>query len=128
MGTVSAETIRKGSVLAFAIGLDVVIWALVGLATSLLAKPISVNAKPNSVSENSFRASTLILPEGVTAEDLENLRKLLTKTGRPVTNNELANLMGCSKGESSKRVSAAVAAGIVSRRRVGREVAVSTLH
>jgi predicted transcriptional regulator len=104
-------------VLAFAVGLDVVIWALVGLATSLLSKPATVS----TVS----RASELILPEGVTAEDLENLRKLLTKTGRPVNNNEVARLMSVTKGEASKRVSAAVAAGLVQRRRVGREVSIA---
>lgn len=126
-GTVSAETIRKGSVIAFAVGLDVVIWALVGLATSLLAKPNSVSTKPNSVSENSFRASTLILPEGVTQQDLEDLRKLLTSSGRPLTNGEVARMLKVSKGEASKRVSAAVSAALCQRRRIGREVAI-TLH
>ncbi len=126
-GMVSAETIRKGSVIAFAVGLDVVIWALVGLATSLLAKPNSVSTKPNSVSENSFRASTLILPEGVTQQDLEDLRKLLTSSGRPLTNGEVARMLKVSKGEASKRVSAAVSAALCQRRRIGREVAI-TLH
>lgn len=115
MGTVSAETIRKGSVLAFALGLDVAIWGLVWLATQLFS----------TVSRPVSKASDLILPEGVTAEDLENLRKLLTKTGRPVNNNEVARLMSVTKGEASKRVSAAVAAGLVQRRRVGREVSIA---
>jgi len=119
-GMVSAETIRKGSVLAFAVGLDVVIWALVGLATSLISKPATVSA---TVSE----ASTLILPKDVTEKDLEDLRKLLARVGRPLTNNELAGLLGCSKGQCSKMVTAAVSAALVSRRRHGREVAI-TLH
>lgn len=120
-GMVSAETIRKGSVLAFAVGLDVVIWALVGLATSLISKRPTVSATVS-------RASDLMLPKDVTAEDLENLRKLLTRTGRPVNNNEVARLMSVTKGEASKRVSAAVAAGLVQRRRVGREVSIASLH
>lgn len=121
MGTVSAETIRRGSVLAFALGLDVAIWSLVWLATSLLSKPATVSATVS-------RASDLMLPKDVTAEDLENLRKLLTRTGRPVNNNEVARLMSVTKGEASKRVSAAVAAGLVQRRRVGREVSIASLH
>jgi len=118
-GTVSAETIRKGSVLAFALGLDVAIWALVWLATSLLSKPATVSATVS-------RASTLILPEGVTQQDLEDLRKLLTSSG-PLTNNDVARMLKVSKGEASKRVSAAVSAALCQRRRIGREVAI-TLH
>lgn len=117
-GWVTADTVRRSSALSFAIGLDLAIWSLFLLASHILAKP-------STVSENSFRASELILPEGVTAEDLENLRKLLTRTGRPVNNNEVARLMSVTKGEASKRVSAAVAAGLVQRRRVGREVSIA---
>lgn len=126
-GTVSAETIRKGSVLAFAVGLDVAIWGLVWMATALVSKPNSVSRLPNSVSGNGFRASDLVLPDGVTEKDLEDLRKLLTRVARPVTNNELASMLKVSKGEASKRVSAAVSAALCQRRRIGREVAI-TLH
>jgi predicted transcriptional regulator len=63
----------------------------------------------------------------VTPQDLEQLRKLLTITKRPLSNNELARLLAVTKGEASKRVSAAIAAGFVQRRRIGREVAI-TLH
>jgi len=116
-GTVSAETIRRGSVLAFALGLDVAIWSLVWLATQLFS----------TVSRPVSRASTLILPEGVTQQDLEDLRKLLTSSGRPLTNGEVARMLKVSKGEASKRVSAAVSAALCQRRRIGREVAI-TLH
>lgn len=119
MGTVSAETIRKGSVLAFALGLDVVIWALIWLATALVSASATVS-KPVS------RASNLVIPDGTTDAELEELRKLLRTRGA-LTNNELAGLMGVVKSEASKRVSKAVAAGMVSRRRVGREVAIE-LH
>jgi len=118
MGYLTADAIRRGSTISFAVGLDFCVWALIWLATSLLSKPATV-------SETVSKASTLILPEGVTAEDLENLRKLLTRTGRPVNNNEVARLMSVTKGEASKRVSAAVAAGFVQRRRVGREVSIA---
>jgi hypothetical protein len=118
-GTVSAETIRKGSVLAFAIGLDVAIWALVWMATALVSRPVTVSATVS-------RASDLVIPDGTTDAELEELRKLLRTRGA-LTNNELAGLMGVVKSEASKRVSKAVAAGMVSRRRVGREVAIQ-LH
>lgn len=118
-GTVSAETIRKGSVLAFAIGLDVAIWALVWMATALVSASATVS-KPVSM------ASDLVIPDGTTGAELEELRKLLRTRGA-LTNNELAGLMGVVKSEASKRVSKAVAAGMVSRRRVGREVAIQ-LH
>lgn len=119
-GMVSAETIRKGSVLAFAIGLDVAIWALVWMATALVSRPVTVSATVS-------RASDLVIPSDVTPQDLEQLRKLLTITKRPLSNNELARLLAVTKGEASKRVSAAIAAGFVQRRRIGREVAI-TLH
>lgn len=118
-GTVSAETIRKGSVLAFAVGLDVAIWALVWMATALVSMPTKVSGTVS-------RASDLTIPAGTTDAELEELRKLLRTRGA-LTNNEIAELMGVVKSEASKRVSKAVAAGMVSRRRIGREVAV-TLH
>jgi DNA-binding MarR family transcriptional regulator len=52
---------------------------------------------------------------------------MLSKTNRAVSNNELARLLAVTKGEASKRVSAAIAAGFVQRRRIGRKVAI-TLH
>ena len=119
-GTVSAETIRKGSVIAFAVGLDVAIWALVWMATALIAQPVTVSTTVS-------RASDLIIPADVTETDLEELRKLLIMMNRAVSNNELARLLAVTKGEASKRVSAAIAAGFVQRRRIGREVAI-TLH
>lgn len=118
-GTVSAETIRKGSVLAFAVGLDVAVWALIWLATALVSQPATVSGTVS-------RASDLTIPAGTTDAELEELRKLLRTKGA-LTNNEIAELMGVVKSEASKRVSKAVAAGMVSRRRIGREVAV-TLH
>lgn len=118
-GTISAETIRRGSVLAFAVGLDVAIWALVWMATALVSMPTKVSGTVS-------RASDLTIPAGTTDAELEELRKLLRTRGA-LTNNEIAELMGVVKSEASKRVSKAVAAGMVSRRRIGREVAV-TLH
>ncbi|MGB7210873.1 MAG: hypothetical protein WBD27_19620 [Pyrinomonadaceae bacterium] len=61
----------------------------------------------------------------VLVPETDENRRLLRKVGRPVTNNEFASLKGVTKGEASKQVSELVAAGIVSRRRVGKEVAIT---
>lgn len=62
-------------------------------------------------------------PEGA-SEDSAVLAAL-ARAQRPVTNDELADLMGVSKGEASKRVAAL--AGRVNKQRMGRHVAI-TLH
>lgn len=59
--------------------------------------------------------------------ELEQLRRLLFGRKRPMTNQQIAEALSLSKGEASKRVSKAVAAGLVKRETRGREVAV-TLH
>jgi DNA-binding Lrp family transcriptional regulator len=50
---------------------------------------------------------------------------LLRRAGRPLSNNEVAALSGVVKSEASKRVQKAIEAGIVSKRRVGKEVAIA---
>lgn len=59
--------------------------------------------------------------------ELEQLRTLLLGRSRPMTNQEIADRLRVSKAEASKRVSKAVAAGLVKRERRGQEVAI-TLH
>jgi len=121
-GTVSAEAIRKVSTLAFALGLEMSIWSLVWLATVLLGRKTEA-----TVSAGVFQASDLTIPEDTTDAELEELRKLLLQQGRPLSNNEVADLMRITKGEASKRVTKAIAAGLVRRHREGRDVAI-TLH
>lgn len=58
--------------------------------------------------------------------ELDQVRKLLAGK-RPMTNQQIADALGISKGEASKRVSRAVAAGVVRRNQRGREVSI-TLH
>lgn len=116
-GTVAPETVRKGGVIAFALGLDVAIWSLIWLATTILSRSVSSVATVSKVS-----APVLAAP--VVTETDEN-RRLLQRVGRPLTNNEFAALKGVTKGEASKQVSELVAAGLVSRRRVGKEVAIT---
>ena len=65
----------------------------------------------------------------ITDAELAQLRKLLKRyqVHGPLTNQRIATLLGVSKGEASKRVSKAVKAGIVSRVKLGKHVAI-TLH
>jgi len=121
-GLVSAETVRKASTLAFALGLEMSIWSLVWLATVLLGRKTEA-----TVSAGVFQASDLTIPADTTDAELEELRKLLLAEGRPLSNNEVADLMRITKGEASKRVTKAIAAGLVRRHREGRDVAI-TLH
>ena len=60
----------------------------------------------------------------VSDHELDELRRLLRRANAPLTNQEVADLMSVTKAEASKRVSKAVAAGFVSRAKVGREVAI----
>lgn len=65
------------------------------------------------------------LPAPSVSHEEQALRIALGKASGPVTNDELALLMGVTKGEASKRVRDH--AHVVKRRRVGRQVAIS-LH
>lgn len=71
-------------------------------------------------------APDLVIPPSVTDRDLEEVKKYLKKR-KAMTNGEVAELLGVSPGEASKRITTAVKAGLVSRVRVGKEVAI-TLH
>lgn len=67
--------------------------------------------------------------EKLTPDQMEELRKLFLAVGHPLNNNQVAAMLGCQKGNASKVVTKAVAAGVLSRQRVGREVAISaTVH
>lgn len=66
--------------------------------------------------------------EPLTDPEIEELRRVLGGQRRPLNNGQLAAAMGVSHAEASKRVTDAVAAGLVSRTKSGREVQVSLLH
>lgn len=52
--------------------------------------------------------------------EIEELKRILGKQKKPVTNDELAGLLNVSKGEASKRTHKAVNAGIVQKLKEGR--------
>jgi CRP-like cAMP-binding protein len=60
----------------------------------------------------------------VTDEDISELRKLLYRVGRPMTNQEIADRLGVSKGHASRQVTRLVRAGFLMRRKSGRTVAI----
>lgn len=62
------------------------------------------------------------VPAALTPDQVEVVKALKAAKG-PVTNNELASLLGCTKGEASKRVAAS--GGLISKVRQGREVHIS---
>lgn len=57
-----------------------------------------------------------------TDQEIEDIKKALNGMDRPVTNDELAALLSCSKSESSKRWRRAAEAGVVEAQRAGRYV------
>lgn len=68
-GTVSAETVRRSSVLFFAVGLDMAIWSLIWLATALLTKPVrAVNDNRPVLEAEPLPPATVIPPSKVGAE------------------------------------------------------------
>lgn len=73
-----------------------------------------------------IRVSDYMPVATVSDAELAELRRILRRR-KSLTNQQVADLMGVTKGEASKRVSKAVAAGIVSRRKAGKQVAI-TLH
>ena len=93
-GTVAPETVRKGGVIAFALGLDVAIWSLIWLATTIFARPASVAQFPTIADR--FPAP---------ANDQHPVIEALERVGGSVeSNRQLAQLMKVTDGESSKRV------------------------
>lgn len=127
MGLMSADTVRRGGIIAFALGLDVAIWALIWLATSILIGHSSNTVSTVSKPQNTVSAMDYTEVPKVSDAELEELRRILRGRRSALTNDQVAALMSVTKSEASKRVAKAVAAGIVSKHRVGREVAIA-LH
>lgn len=127
MGFLSADTVRRGGIIAFAVGLDIAIWALIWLATSiLLGHTRKDTVSTVSAPQDTVSASDYTTVPSVSDRELEELRRILRGRSQ-LTNDEVAALMRVTKSEASKRVAKAVAAGFVTKHRVGREVAIS-LH
>lgn len=106
----------------FAVALFLEFGVIVSFGFAFSHRPVSTVSKVS--------APVLAAPAASEPEDREmtELRRVLRRASAPLTNGELADLLGVVKGEASKRVSKAVEAGIVSRQRVGKEVAISLVN
>jgi uncharacterized membrane protein len=104
------------------IGLELAAWSALFFGLGPMTHTTKhVPAVQQAITERDFKQ------EPITPAEWDALIKYLkTQTG-PVNNNELADAVGISAGECSKRVKDAVAAGILHKQRAGREVAI-TLH
>jgi predicted DNA-binding protein (UPF0251 family) len=135
LGSLSPETVRKGSVVACAAGLDIVIWALIwfacataerrNLQTKLAGSPPDEGEKVPSPRVVDFpRPRILHSAAEIPDHELEALRLAFAVGDGPVSNDELARRMGVVKSEASKRVQKGIAAGLLHKQRIGREVAI----
>jgi hypothetical protein len=136
LGTLSPETVRKGSVVAFAAGLDIVIWALIWFACATAKReerapvkaskpdPEDGETKPTPKDVLPFRPRILHSAPEVTDHELEAMRMAFCAGDGPVSNDEFARRMGVTKAEASKRAAKGIALGILHKQRVGREVAI----
>jgi hypothetical protein len=121
-GHVSEETIRRASPLGLVLGLETVIWGLVWLATSAIQTAWNMTpavVRPvQAITERDFQQ------EPLTDAELEALIRVLIQStgGKGANNGTVADLMGVSDGEATKRGKAAEACGLVTRVRRGREV------
>lgn len=81
-----------------------------------------------SAPQDTVSASDYTTVPTVSDRELEELRRLLRSAHAPLSNNDIKDALSISKSEASKRTQKAVDAGIASKVRVGRHVAISLLH
>jgi hypothetical protein len=135
LGSLSPETVRKGSVVAFAAGLDIVIWALIWFACATATRketPAKVAAPADDEGEKRPEPKVVEFPRPrilhsapeVTDHELEAMRMAFCAGDGPVSNDEFARRMGVTKAEASKRAAKGIALGILHKQRIGREVAI----
>ena len=126
-GIISVATIRNWRPTFQPLGFLIAIWALFGFGfrdTGTVSKTVS------SVSGNSGGGGKIVrLVDGTSLDtrEIDALKKALNgKTA--LTNDDLADLMGVTKGEASKRVAIAQGMGLVSKVRTGKHVSISLSH
>lgn len=137
LGTVSEKDVRRGSVMAFAVGLDIAIWALTWLATALLTSlparmAASVPAPAATYSDAPETTKTvsdpprlrLVASNDGTVSKQEALRDLLALRAcgfTPPSQDWLTERWNLgSKGTTSKWCSDWEAKGLIDRTMVGR--------
>lgn len=124
----TSDAIRKGSVLAFAFGLDVIIWALVWFGTTdrirarseFSAASAKIGAASASASPPNPNGGQRVARFFSDEESLQDIRREVT-AGRHHGVVEYGTRWHVSTGESSKRISALEELGEVSCTNVGRQ-------
>jgi hypothetical protein len=106
----------------FSLALFLELGAVAGFGFGVRTRKVSV---PVSVSVPAETPKALSFEGPYTDEEIEELTKVLNGLDRPVTNDQLAALLGVSKSECSKRVAKCVDAGKVVRLKTGRFNAIS---
>ena len=71
------------------------------------------------------KASVIIDRRPDSHDDVATILAVIGNLYRPITNTELAGLMGCSAAEASRRATVAESQGLIIRQRLGRHVAIS---
>lgn len=120
-----------GAAIDYADGVALFLPALLGITLeigALAAAMFGFHSVPDvatvSAPSDTVSASDYTTVPSVSDRELEELRRILRGRSQ-LTNDEVAALMRVTKSEASKRVAKAVAAGFVTKHRVGREVAIS---
>ena len=116
-----SDAIRKGSVLAFAFGLDIIIWSLVWFGTTdrirkreeLPAAIATIAATPVSASPSSPDGGQRVTRSLSDEESLADIRREVS-AGRHHGVVEYGARWNVSKGESSKRISSFAETGEIS--------------
>ena len=129
---VSEDTIRNWRPAFQPVGFLVAIWALFGFAlretgATVTKAPATVTGNSETPSGGGGRGIRLVSGLKIEDRELKALKKALTGQDA-LTNDELADLMGVTKAEASRRATKAAEAGIVTRNRVGRHVAIRLAH
>ncbi len=98
--------------------------SIVSAFLSIVTPTFVVKPKDPRLLSKSLTATLAKLSDGDRV-GVSTVISVLKEVGGPLRNNEIASLMGVRNPEASKRVSHAVAAGLVSREVVGREVRIT---
>jgi len=109
------------------IGLELAVWGTFFFGFGPFTRRVESMATVAKAETQPLQALDYTGTATISDDELAELKRILR--GKPKVNNkELATALGVSPGEASKRTSAAVAAGIVSRERVGKHAMISLTH
>lgn len=103
----------------FKLALFLEIGAVAGFGFSVRTRKVSVSVSESVPAET---PKALSFERPLSDDEVEQIKRVLNGMDRPVTNDELKALLGCSKSESSKRWRKAAAAGVLEAKRAGRYV------